>query len=66
MFEPSLPIDKLEDDGEEIKNRRVEVTRLALITPTGHVHTSQEAFTGYIMMFAKLHNFTPPMAFFVN
>lgn len=65
MFEPSLQIDKLNDD-DEIKNRRVEGVRLALMTPIDDGRTLQEDFIGYFMIFVKRHNFTPAMASFVK
>lgn len=62
-FEASLPNKGLVDeDAEEIKNRRVEGTRLAQLTPNDEGQALQSTFMGYIMMFAKRHVFTSSMA----
>lgn len=62
-FEASLPNKGLVDeDAEEIKNRRVEGTRLAQLTPNDEGQALQPTFMDYIMMFAKLHVFTSSMA----
>lgn len=64
-FEASLPNKGLVDeDVDEIKNRRVKGTRLAQLTPNDEGQALQPTFMGYIMMFAKHHVFTSSMALF--
>lgn len=52
----------VDEDAEEIKNRRVESTRLAQLTPNDEGQALQQTFMSYIMMFAKRHVFTSSMA----
>lgn len=66
MFEPSLQINKPNDDVEEIKHMQIKCAQLDLMTHTENGRTLQEAFTRYFMMFAKCHNFTPAMASFMK
>lgn len=62
-FEASLPNKGLVDeDAEEILNRRVKGPRLAQLTPNDERQALQSTFMGYIMMFAKRHVSTLSMA----
>lgn len=66
-FETSLPIrNPIDAEAKEIKIRRVEGTRLALLTPNDEGMDLQQTFIDYIMMLAKLYNFTPSMAPFAH
>lgn len=49
-----------------IKNRRVEGTRITLLTPSDEGMNLQQTFTSYVMMFAKRYNFTPSMSPFAH
>lgn len=65
-FEASLPNKGLTDeDVEEIKNMRVEGTRLAQPTHNEEGQSLQPTFMSYTMMFAKRYVFTLSMAPFV-
>lgn len=62
-FEASLPNKGLVDeDAEEILNRRVEGPRLPQLTQNDEGQALQSTFMGYIMMFSKHHVFTSSMA----
>lgn len=66
MFEPSRKINKLKDNDQQIKNMKIEGARFALMTPIDSGRTLQQAFTGNVIMFVNLHNFTSFMAPFAN
>lgn len=66
MFEPSLDVDKPNDDDEDMQNRCIEGIRLARMTLVNVNRINKEAFSEYFMLFAKRHNFTPTMSAFVN
>ena len=57
------PIDA---DADEVRNKRVEGTHLAMLTPSDEGRNLQKSFTNYVMMFAKCYNFTPTMAPFAS
>lgn len=66
MFEASLPNKGLVDEEvEEVKNRGIEGTRLAQLTPNDEGQALRPTFMSYIMMFTKHPVFTSSMAPFV-
>ena len=66
-FESCLPQkNKINEEAPEILNRRVEGTRLVLLTPTDEGQKFQKAFTSFVMMFAERQNFVSTMAPFAS
>src|SRR4051812_306229 len=66
-FEAHLPFRGVVNEEDlNIKNRTVEGTRLALITPKEETGKLREHFLAYVMMFAKCYQFSPSMAPFVQ
>lgn len=66
-FEASLPNHSpINEDVVEIKNKRVEGTRLTQLTPNDEGFSLHKNFIGYIMMYAKCYHFTYFMAPFAN
>src|SRR3954463_9074801 len=66
-FEANLPLrGVVNEEDPNIKNRAVEGTRLALLTPKEETGKLREHFLAYVMMFARCHHFSPSMAPFVN
>ncbi|XP_050874941.1 uncharacterized protein LOC127078535 [Lathyrus oleraceus] len=62
-FEVCLPThNPIDADAVEVRNKRVEGTRLEMLTPRNEGRNLQQSFTNYVMMFAKRYNFTPTMA----
>lgn len=66
-FEASLPNKGLVDEeAEEVKNRRIEGIQMAQPTPSDEGQALQPTFMGYIMMLSKRHVFTSSMASFAS
>ena len=66
-FEASLPNKgTVEEGAEEIKDRRVEGTRLVQLTPSEEGQSLRPLFLGFVRMLAKRHEFTPSMAPFAE
>src|SRR4051812_8359149 len=66
-FEAHLPFrGKVEEENDKIRNRTIEGTRLAYLTPQEESGKLQEHFLAYMMMFAQRHQFDPSMAPFVH
>lgn len=65
-FESSYQVDIPNNQVKQIKNRKIEGTRIALMTPTDIAHSMCDTFTEYFMMFPKLHSFTPLVTPFTN
>ncbi|XP_058736960.1 uncharacterized protein LOC131609281 [Vicia villosa] len=66
-FEAQLPFrGVVNEEDPDIKNRTVEGTRLASLTPKEETGKLREHFLAYVMMFARCHQFSPSMAPFVN
>lgn len=62
-FEASLPNKSLVDEEvEEVRNMRVKGIRLAQLTPSDEGKSLRPTLMSYVMMFAKLHEFTSNMA----
>ena len=62
-FESFLPQkNKIHEEAPEILNRRVEGTRLVLLTPTDEGQQFQKPFTIFVMMFTERQNFVSTMA----
>lgn len=51
MFDSSLQLDKPSDQIEEIKNRQIEGTKLALLTPADMKRSIKDSFIEYFMIF---------------
>lgn len=61
-FKACLPThNPIDANAAVVKNRRVEGTRLAMLTPSNEGRNLQQSFTNYVMMFSKRYNFTPAM-----
>lgn len=66
-FEASLPNKSpVDEEAEEVKNKRVEGIRLAQLTPSDEGKALRPKFMSYVMMFAKHHEFTSNMAPFAT
>ena len=62
-FEANLPRKgQVNEDSTEIKERRTDGICLVQLTPKDDGESLQEAFSSYVMMFAKQYDFTPSMA----
>lgn len=66
MFESSLKAGIPYGHAEDVQNRRIEGTRLSVLTQTDTERSKQEVFTKYFMMFSRRNVFTPSMAPFSN
>ncbi|XP_058732451.1 uncharacterized protein LOC131603986 [Vicia villosa] len=66
-FEAHLPFrGKIKEEDDKIRNRTIEGTRLAYLTPQEEPRKLQECFLAYMMMFAQRRQFDPSMAPFVH
>ena len=61
-----LQKNKINEEAPEILNRRVEGTRLVLLTPTDEGQQFQKVFTSFVMMFVKREEFVSTMAPFAS
>lgn len=63
-FEASLPMrNPINEEADDIKNKRVEGTHLTQLTPNDEGLSLQKTFIGYVMMYAtlQLHLFYGPL-----
>lgn len=61
-FEVSLDVKNLDDNNTTISGRRIEGTRLNLLTPNDKNRSDRDAFFAYFLMFAKRYHFNVAMA----
>lgn len=66
-FKASIPNkNPIDEEAEEVRNRRVEGIRVAQLTPIDEGKAIRPTFMSYVMMFARRHDFTSNMAPFAT